>query len=176
MRVALLAAGAALFTVVAGAGEGWAQQSMTDRLYACIGMTDGQARLACYDAAVGELKQAQAEGEVAVVSRAQVQQAEKDAFGLGLAAQADAMASVATSAARSPELEVVQITIVSVLRRPDGTSRFTLDNGQVWEQTDTVSLGTLSKMPIQGEIRRGALGSFFLKPSNRAAVRAKRIK
>jgi hypothetical protein len=105
-----------------------------------------------------------------------VRQAGKDAFGLGLAAQADAMASVATSAAPPPELEVVQITIVSVQRRPDGTSRFTLDNGQVWEQTDTVNLGTLSKGPMTGEIRRGALGSFFLKPGNRTAVRAKRIK
>jgi hypothetical protein len=176
MRVAFLAAGAGLGMAVAGAGASWGQESPTDKLYACVGMADGQARLACYDAAAAALKKAQADGEVSVVSRAQVQQAGRDAFGLGLAAQADAMASVATSAAPPPELDVIEVTIASVQRRPDGTSRFTLDNGQVWEQTDTVNLGTLSKGPMKGEIRRGALGSFFLKAGNRTAVRAKRVR
>lgn len=173
MRVALLAA---LFTAVAGAGEGWAQQSMTDKLYACIGMTDAQARLACYDAAVGELKQAQSEGDVAVVSRADVQKAEKDQFGFSSPPQAAIIASANPTAAAEPELDNVTVMITGVSKRADGKFRFTLDNGQVWDQTDTVRVRMLPDTPFAGEIRKGALGSFFLKPADKTAVRAKRVK
>lgn len=175
MRVALLAAGAAFVAAAGSAGASWAQPSLTDRLYACTGMTDSQARLACFDAAVAELKQAQTAGEVSVVSRAEVQQAEKDTFGLDPAAQAKAMTAVAPATA-PPELDVVKVTIASAEKRANGTFRFTLDNGQVWDQIDTGGPRSLPRGAIEGEIRRAALGSFLLKPGNRAAVRVKRVK
>lgn len=175
MRVALLAAGAVLITALSGAGAAQAQQSLTDKLYACIGMTDAQARLACYDAAVGELKQAQSTGDVAVVSRADVQKAEKDQFGFSSPPQAAIIAGV-NPAADEPELDNVKVTITGAAKRADGKFRFTLDNGQVWDQTDTVRVRMLPDAPFAGEIRKGALGSFFLKPADKTAVRVKRVK
>ncbi len=176
MRVALLAAGAALVMTAAGAGESWAQQSLTDRLYACTDLTDEKARLACFDAAVGELKQAQRAGEVAVMSRAEVQQAEKDSFGLDPLTQARAMTGVASASSPAADLDVVKVTITSAEKRANGTYRFTLDNGQVWDQIDTGGPRSLPRGAIEGEIRRGALGSFLLKAGNRSVVRVKRVK
>lgn len=182
MRVAYLTALVAMGAAFFAAGASEAQESEIDRIHACSSITDAGARLACFDAAVAAMKQAQASGAVSVVSRAQVQQAEKDAFGFGAAAQASAVASVATgspasgSVAVAPEIEVMKVKITVATKRPDGTYRFTLDNGQVWEQTDTVALGTLSKGVIEGEIRKASLGTFMLKPGNRSAVRVKRIK
>lgn len=176
MRVAFLAAlmalGAAPF--VTGASE--AQESQIDKIYACSSQTDAGARLACFDAAVAAMKQAQAAGDVSVVSRAQIQQAEKDSFGLAPAAQASAVAGVVAPAAPTTEPDRVAVTIVSAKKRDNGKFRFTLDDGQIWDQTDTVSLRMLPSEPFQGEIRRAALGSFLLKPADKPAVRVKRIK
>lgn len=180
MRVFVLAACAAFATAAVGGQEALAQENQVDKVYACAGVADGAARLACFDAAVASMKQAQAAGDVSVVSRAQVQQAEKDTFGLGPQAQTTAvtgvMTGVAPAAAAAAELDNVKVTIVTATKRPDGSYRFTLDNGQVWEQSDTVTLGTLPRGTIEGEIRRGAMGSFFLKAGNRSLVRVKRIK
>lgn len=181
MRVAFLTALMAMGAAPFAAGASEAQESEIDRIHACSSITDAGARLACFDAAVAAMKRAQASGEVSVVSRAQIQQAEKDSFGLGSAAQASAVANVATGSsatapAATPEIEVMKVTIATATKRPDGTYRFTLDNGQVWEQTDTVSLGTLSRGTIEAEIRRASMGTFMLKPGNRSAVRVKRIK
>lgn len=182
MRVAFLTALMAMGAAPFAAGASEAQESEIDRIHACSSITDAGARLACFDAAVAAMKQAQASGAVSVVSRAQIQQAEKDSFGLGSAAQASAVTSVATGSsaaapvAPTPEIEVMKVTIATATKRHDGTYRFTLDNGQVWDQTDTVSLGTLSRGTIEGEIRRASMGTFMLKPGNRSAVRVKRIK
>jgi hypothetical protein len=174
MRVAFLAAGAVLITALSGAGEAAAQQSLTDKLYACTGMADAQARLACYDAAVGQLKQAQSTGDVAVVSRADVQKAEKDQFGFSSPPQAAIIAGANAPAAA--ELDNVKVTITAATKRADGKFRFTLDNGQVWDQTDTVRVRMLPDPPFAGEVSKGALGSFFLKPADKTAVRVKRVK
>ncbi len=174
MRVTMLTAGAAF--LAAAAPDCWAQQSLTDKLYACIAMTDSVARLTCYDAAVSELRQAQSAGDVSIVSRAEVQQAEKDSFGFDAGAKATAMAGLATPQAPPAELDVVQVTIASAEKRANGKYRFVLDNGQVWDQIDTRGPRLLPDGPITGEIRRAALGSFFLKPGDRPAVRVTRVK
>ncbi len=179
MRGVKLAACAAF---AAFAATAQAQESQVDKIYACAGVSDGAARLACFDAAVAAMKQAQAAGDVSVVSRAQIQQAEKDTFGLGPQAQTTAVTGVLkgapapAAADAEAELDNVKVTISTATKRPDGTYRFTLDNGQVWEQNDTVSLGTLPRGTIEAEIRRGAIGSFFLKAGNRSLVRVKRVK
>ena len=181
MRGVKLAACAAFAAFAATAQTAQAQESQVDKVYACAGVSDGAARLACFDAAVAAMKQAQTAGDVSVVSRAQIQQAEKDTFGLGPQAQTTAVTGVmkgatTPAAAAAAELDNVKVTIVTATKRPDGTYRFTLDNGQVWEQNDTVSLGTLPRGTTEAEIRRGSIGSFFLKAGNRSLVRVKRVK
>ena len=67
MRVHVLVCLAAL-----AAAPALAQEAPLTRVYACTDVADATARLACFDAAVAGLKQQQAGGDLAVVSRQQV--------------------------------------------------------------------------------------------------------
>lgn len=174
MRKAMLLALGTLGGALCIAGPAGAQESEIDKVYACAGIAEPDTRLACFDAAVATMKQAQTSGEVTVVSRAQAVQAEKDAFGLS-PAQAGPK-TTAVPAAADAEVDRISVTIVAREKRQDGKFRFTLDNGQMWEQTDTTRLGPMPDGVLQGEIRRAALGSFMLKLDGPRAFRVKRVK
>ncbi len=166
-----------------GAAPAFAQEAPVERVYACAGVKESAARLACYDAAVADLRKAQSAGSVAVVSRSQIEAAEKEAFGLNQ----PSLSELARSAARTPaapgpaaaptqELDSVALAVKALQRRPDGTYRFTMENGQVWEQIDTYDLGRTLKAPLTAEIRKAAIGSYMLKADGRTAVRVQRVK
>jgi hypothetical protein len=153
-----------------------------DKVYACAAMADGAARLACYDAAVAGLKKAQSGGDVAVVSRDQIQKAEKDAFGLQRPALAELVEKPAPAAVTTgPKATNVQspdqvtLAIKDVSTGADGRYRFVMENGQVWRQTDEVSLERLKDPGLTAEIRKAALGTFMMKIGNRKAIRVKRV-
>jgi hypothetical protein len=162
----------------------FAQAAPLDGIYACAGIPDRAARLTCFDVAVASLKKADAAGGVAVVDRTQIEKAEKEAFGLvapSLTAIAEsARASSSTPGAgpasvqRSKGLEKVTFPVRSIVKGPDGRYRFTMENGQVWRQTDGITLPAIGKGPWQAEIRKAAIGSFMLKLDDRTSVRVKR--
>lgn len=171
-----------IFSVLAAscAGAAMAQEAPLQRVYACAGIEKADERLACYDAAVGGLKQAEATGGVAVVSREQIAAAEKKAFGLGPATIADVAktapaAAAATAPAQPDPLDKVMVSITSFTKSPRGQLRFVMADGQVWEEIDA-GLGRLSSLPAPAEIRKAALGSYLLKVGDRAAVRVRRVK
>lgn len=169
-----------MFTVLAApcAGAAMAQEAPLQRVYACAGIEKADERLACYDAAVSGLKQAEATGGVAVVSREQIAEAEKKAFGLGPATIADVAKSAPAAAAAPAQpdpLDKVMVSITSFTKSPRGQLRFVMADGQVWEEIDA-GLGRLSSLPAPAEIRKAALGSFLLKVGDRAAVRVRRVK
>jgi len=58
------------------------QPASTSAVYACASLGDDGERLACYDAAVGRLQAAEEAGEVTTVSRAEVEEVQKEAFRL----------------------------------------------------------------------------------------------
>lgn len=168
------------------AAPAFAQQAPLDKVYACTGVADGAARLACFDAAVAGLKTATETGSAVVVERAQIEKAEKEAFGLAapsltaLAESAAASARPATSAATKPaekpaSLDSVTFPVKSVEKGADGRYRFVMENGQVWRQTDERTLPAIGRGPWTAEIRKGALNSFMLKLGDRTSVRVKRL-
>jgi hypothetical protein len=63
--------------VLAVSGPAVAQGSTLDKVYACTGIAKAEDRLACFDGAVAGFKQAQAAGDVKVVTREQTVKAEK---------------------------------------------------------------------------------------------------
>jgi hypothetical protein len=172
------------FPVIAGmvlvALPAFAQAAPLDEVYACMGVTDIAQRLACYDAAVAGLKQAESSGGLAVVNREQIEKAEKEAFGLAapsLSALAESARSTtpAAEAEKPKALDRVTFPVKSVTKGPDGKYRFVMENGQEWRQTDGMKLPSLGKGPWQAEIRKGAMGGYMLKLDDRTAVRVKRV-
>jgi len=177
----------ALFSLVLFATPAFAQQAPLDKVYACTSVSEGAARLACFDAAVAGLKTATETGGAVVVDRAQIEKAEKEAFGLdapSLTALAESAAAtakpVASTSAAAPAvkpktLDSVSLAVKSIGKGADGKYRFAMENGQVWRQTDDLKLSGLGKGPWTAEIRKAALGTFMLKLGDRTAVRVRRM-
>jgi hypothetical protein len=175
------------FAVTVFAAPAFAQAKPLEQVYACAGLTDGAARLACFDAAVSGLKRADDTGSVSVVSREQIEKAEKEAFGLAppslstlVETQADAPSSSSGASAKTAEaklqpLDKVTLAIKEISTAADGRYRVAMENGQVWRQTDDIKLGGLSQKNLTAEIRKGALGTFVMKIGNRSAIRVKRV-
>ena len=88
-----------------------AQDVSTDDVYACTSVAEDADRLACYDAAVGRLQEAEAAGDVTTVTRKEVEQVRQHSFGF-----------------------------VKAVRGTRGNLVITLENGQVWRQIDSKPL------------------------------------
>jgi hypothetical protein len=147
------------------AGRAAALKSLTD----CRAVTDSVARLACFDQAAAALDAAERSGDVVVLDRAQVRTAKREAFGLKLPSfdlfDRDEQQ-------RTVEVDRVESTVASAGRGQAGWV-VTLANGQVWRQTDGKSLYRV-RQGDKVEIRRGTLGSYFLRVGNQPGVRAVR--
>jgi hypothetical protein len=172
-----------------------AQEAPLQRVYGCSAITTAQERLACFDAAVAALRQAEAGGDVSVVSRQQVERVDRENFGLAQrpsvgqsvaraaapptppAASAPAPAASAPAPAPRPPAapDNVTLKVTSIAQANDRTLTFTMENGQIWRQTDDIRLGRLGDGPWTARIRRAALGTFFLNLDDRTAVRVRRV-
>ena len=159
------------------AGSAFAQEAPLSKVYACAGITGAQERLACFDAAVAGLKTAEASGGVAVISPEKQAAIAKQTFGFseGGAASQKAQAAAVGIAPPPAEPDVVSVSIVKAVKARDGRHRFTLANGQVWEQVETDKVMGLSGFPLPGEIRKAALGSFMMKVKDGRGFRVRRI-
>jgi len=162
--------------LIAGAPGAAAQEAPLERLYACPAIADDVQRLVCFDGAVAGLKQAETGGDVAVVSRQQIQKVEKEAFGLAMPSLPALTAATGMRAVEKPvQLDRVSLAVKSIRKTGDGKVELTMENGQIWRQTDTSRLASLGKGPWTAHIRKAALGSFFLNIDNRTAIKAKRV-
>lgn len=150
-----------------------ARADLLQRVTACRAMSDDQARLACFDAATAALDAAERKGELVVMDQTQIREAKRRAFGLELG---DAFRVFERGEGGAQEVDEVTLTVAQASRGADDRWLVTTTDGQVWRQTEA---GRGARAPQAGsslEIRRGALGSFFMKIDGQRAVRARREK
>lgn len=177
LAAALAAAGVVGAALGASAQETGATPPLAG-LYACAATPDDAARLACFDAAVAGLQGAEAKGEFAAVTRAEVESVEREAFGLSLPSLPRLVGPLFGGGGDDrgeAGLERVTLTVTRVDRDPRGRLLLTMENGQVWAQTDGRSVRTRGDGPWTAEIRKAALGSFFLNLDGQTAFRAERV-
>ncbi len=143
-------------------------QALTD----CRKVVDGPERLTCYDSAAAALDVAEARGDIVVVDRAEVTKVSRQAFGFSLPSLSifergddkgtpdvlDRIATVATRAYEQAGKWVVEV-----------------EDGGVWLQTDSEILMRTPRKGSKIEIRKAALGSFFMNVDGQRALRVKRI-
>lgn len=164
MVCVLLAGSAAAQTPAPNAG-------VLDQVYACATVSGETERLACYDQAVGRLRQAQTSGDIVAVDRAQAEEIERDAFGFSLPSLPRLFGRDRDA---EPAFTELQLEIARVDARPNLPARFTMSNGQVWTQ-----IGTEAVRHVRAggavRIRRAALGSFLMSvEAGGAAIRVRR--
>ncbi len=155
----------------AGAAEP-SRASVFQGLLDCKGKTDDAARLACYDAATASLGAAEKKGDIVVVDRDMAKAARRQAFGFSLPSL-----DMFKGSEDKPE-EAEQLTAIAA-KAYQGADRkwvFELEDGAVWVQNDSETLQRDPKKGSKIEIRKAAIGSFFLKSDGQRAIRARRVK
>lgn len=147
-----------------------AENASTGDVYACADISGNDERLACYDVAVGRLKAAEDAGEVTTITRSEVEKVKRDSFGFSI----PSLPSLALRKSGTPEKELDEVTlgVKSVSTGGDGRLRVTLENGQVWVQTD--DKGIRAKKAKEARVYSAALGSYKMKLDGGLAFRVRR--
>jgi len=127
----------------------------------CVQLRNDTERLACYDQAFG--KPAAAAAATAAAPQEQFGFTEKE------------LARNTGQSAVSAAAESVTAAITSLVRRHDGKFVVTLDNAQVWVQSEFNSQADV-EIGDSVTVRRGALGSYLLVTKAKIGTRVKRVK
>lgn len=142
-------------------------------LFSCLEEIESSKRLSCYDAAVVDLH---AERRAVVSSLGDTEEPP-------LAATENTEANNTQSAVSSSSSSAEVITpgrimrSVTNVRRESGKVIVTLDNGQIWRQTDNTNLYRSLRNTIeQAEIKRGRFGGTWIKLDGGRGFRAQRIR
>lgn len=168
---------------------------LQDELSVCRGLTDDQARLICYDAAVDRSRKNSVGRSAAAPPPAPAPVAAKPAP----AAAATTAASAATAAGAanqidqedlfgksgdelqrtveeatgSEQMDSLSATVTKLQKSGYDRVLITLDNGQVWKQVDASSLRL--RVGDAVDIERASLGSFMLrKQGSKRSMRVSR--
>jgi hypothetical protein len=151
-----------------------------NQVYACRDIADEAQRLACYDGAVGRLRQAQDTGNIVAVDRGQAQEMDREAFGFSLPSLSRIFGGGGggnQSAASTPQFERVdniQMQIASVSVRRNMPSTFRMTNGQVWVQIDDENARN-AREGGQVTIERASMGSYLMRvEAGGPAIRVRR--
>lgn len=138
------------------------------RLFECKLITERDARVDCYDAAMESFGAAERQGSIVVVERERVLEARRAVFGFSLpifpglpGGEAEALNEVETTLDRATYMAGSGWT-------------FHLADGSTWRQIDTTPLQFRARSGLPIKVRRAAMGSYFLKVADYPAVRAKR--
>jgi hypothetical protein len=132
-------------------------QALTD-VYSCAQVQDDAQRLQCYDGAVGRLRQAETQGQVVAVDRAQAQEIERDSFGFHLPSLSRLLPNLEGG---SDVIDNIEMTVARVRVSPTGYYTFEMENGQIWTQVEPENARNV-RAGDTVTIRRAALGSFRL--------------
>ena len=158
--------------LAAGKSAAPARAPELQAVVACRALTDRDARLNCYDAAAAKLDEAESTGQVVVVNREQAREVRRDVFGLQLPSL-DIFGRKGV-AATGEDVDQLRSTVKTASQNPDGRWVLELDTGAVWRQIDDSVVPASLHPGSKVEIRRAALGSFFIKVDGQPGFRAHR--
>ena len=146
--------------------------TLLDKLSLCAKSDDNLQRLACYDAVVDKNINNQSEPHevkhrvpvnVATTEKENSDNQQQAKFGQENKQRSESL------------INQIQAAVIKIKKAPYGKLVITLDNGQVWRQTDSTLLRLRDGDVVI--IERGALDSFFIgKESANKRIRAKRVK
>ncbi|ALL14145.1 hypothetical protein [Caulobacter henricii] len=168
-KLAVLVLLAVPMPAVAADASKAATPAVLKALFDCRSIVADTERLACYDAAVGQVNKAEKTGEVIIVDRQQARAARRQAFGLELSAL-----SILDRSEEKTEVDRVIGEVVSARQGADGRWTIVLADGAVWKQVDDSILSKNPKKGSKAEIRKASMGSYFMNIDGQRAVRARR--
>jgi hypothetical protein len=171
VTAALLATAIALSLPLAAKDDkddGLARPKLFDDLVACKTIENAEARLACYDANVAALDEAQKSKEIVVTDKAAIKEARRGLFGFDLP-------KIKIFGGNEEELNEVEATLSEAYMNRDGKLTIVLEDGARWSQIDSQVVRGSPKAGSKARIRRAAMGSFFVNIDEKRAIRMKRV-
>jgi hypothetical protein len=165
VAVAAMGTSAARGAPRAKPGRAASVQSVLD----CRAITDDAKRLACFDAAVGAMVEAETKGDLVTIDREQRAEVRRQTFGLSLPAL-----TLFDRGEKGEDADKLTTTVAEASKGANGRWLIQLEGGALWRQTDDTDL---FKTPHKGSVavvKKGALGSFFMKIDGDSAFRVHR--
>ena len=136
----------------------------------CRKLTEPTARLACYDKGVSALEQAAIRHDVVIADREMIREVQRAQFGYS-------MPSLRIfGGADSDAVKELQSKVKSVRELGLALIRFTVEEGSVWEQTESKTLGFDPKPGIKVTIKAHALGRYTATFEGQPAITVRRIR
>ena len=159
---------------------------MMSKLYACKTISDSAARLACYDRNIGVVETAQEAGELITIDKAGAHKIQKESFGFNIPSlpqlsfftRKDKVAGKEKPAMTAQdELNTLSFKIKSARKQANGRVVFYLENGHVWEQSESARIPRINpKRENILKIKRASLNSFIGQVNGTGAgMRLKRV-
>jgi hypothetical protein len=179
--------------------------TLLDDLSICAKNNDSLQRLVCYDKLAKDTKNSQPKHQQATLKETIVEKVDSDvqvaqknpsetviavpelpqkssvvqpqSAGIIANTVKQQQAAFGKEASKRPAglIKQIKANVVKIQKAPYGELIITLENGQVWRQTDSIRF-RLSKKEVV-IIERGVLGSFFIgKEDTNKRIRAKRLK
>ena len=136
----------------------------------CRQIADPMQRLACYDKTAPALVTASKSGEINVVDRGQLKQARRSLFGFSM----PKLPFFAGDQSAGDTPDQIETTIKSAWDLGYGKYRIVINDGNAtWETTEESFHAPRSGQKII--IRRGPMGSYFLRIDGNAGIKGRRV-
>lgn len=165
MTKACLMSAASLICLAAPLSAAAQTPDVLSKLYACKQIADSEQRLACYDSNVGYVEAAQETGDLVAIDKAGVKKMQRESFGFNIPSlpKLSAFKSKNAEGAQTESVpETLSFTIASVKKMNSGRYMFTLENGQVWSQTETVRVASSARRSGSTlAVKKSSLGGFM---------------
>lgn len=150
----------------------FAQPEKVDRPYVaelqkCREIADSDARLACYDASVGDMLAATEAGDVQVVGKEEVEETRRGLFGFR-------MPKIGLLGGDKEEITLLQSTITKVRTIQRGYI-LTIEEGSVWQLNRVPARLRTPKIGDPVEFKKASLGTYFVRINGQIGVKGKRI-
>jgi len=139
------------------------------QLIDCRKIADATQRLACFDQTSATLDQAEAKGDVVVVSREEARKVRHQAFGFSLPS-----ISLFERGEKPEAVNSTEGVIASARKTLSGKWEVKLEDGATWIQVDLTEIPIDPKPGQKVKIRRGSIGSYLMEIGNQRAVKVHR--
>jgi hypothetical protein len=138
-------------------------------LLACQSLVDSGQRLSCYDKAAQGLADAMNKKELVVVDKARANEAKRSLFGFSIPNFG------ALFGGGDDQVNQIESTITSAFENGYEGWTIKLADGSTWQQTDGSPVALPPRKGDKVVVKRGSMGSYFVKLGSQPGFKAKRV-
>ncbi|MFL6760056.1 hypothetical protein [Sphingomonas sp.] len=138
-------------------------------LIACQSVADSGQRLSCYDKAAQGLADAMNKKELVVVDKARANEAKRSLFGFSVPNFG------ALFGGGDDQVNQIESTVTGAFENGYDGWMIKLADGSSWQQTDSAPIALPPRKGDKVVVKRGSMGSYFVRLGSQPGFKAKRV-